>query len=82
MVPLLKDQPGVLSLDFGLGYRYPDYLQAGGVSSYKAELVYRPISPLRARGSCQHAVRAPSIEEPYYPPVRSQFEIAGPARCT
>ncbi len=82
LVPLLKDQPGAQSLDVGLGYRHSDYSKAGGVSSYKAELMYRPVLPLRMRGSYQHAVRAPSIEELYYPPVQSQFEIPMPDPCT
>jgi len=80
-VPVLKDQPGAQSLELGLGYRYSDYSQAGGVSSYKAELLYRPATPLRLRGSYQHAVRAPSIEELYYPPVSNQFVVPVPDPC-
>ncbi len=80
-VPVLKDQPGAQSLELGLGYRYSDYTQAGGVSSYKAELLYQPVSPLRLRGSYQHAVRAPSIEELYFPPVSNQFIVPVPDPC-
>ncbi len=80
-VPVLKDQPGAQLLELGLGYRYSDYSQVGGVSSYKAELLYRPVNPLRLRGSYQHAVRAPSIEELYYPPVSNQFIVPMPEPC-
>jgi outer membrane receptor protein involved in Fe transport len=80
-VPLLRDLPGVRALELGLGYRYSDYSQAGAANSYKAELQYRPVSPLRLRGSYQHAVRAPSIEELYFPPVSDQFEIPRPDPC-
>jgi outer membrane receptor protein involved in Fe transport len=80
-VPVFKDRPGAQSLELGLGFRYSDYSQVGGVSSYKAELLYRPLSPLRLRGSYQHAVRAPSIEELYYPPVSNQFIVPVPDPC-
>ena len=43
--------------------------------------MYRPIEPLRLRGSYQHAVRAPSIEELYYPPVSNQFLVPRPDPC-
>jgi outer membrane receptor protein involved in Fe transport len=37
------------------------------VSSYKAELLHRPVDPVLLRGSYQHAVRAPSVYELYAP---------------
>jgi len=37
---------------------------------------------LMLRGSFAHAVRAPSIEELYYPPVSSQFDIPMPDPCS
>lgn len=80
-VPLLRDMPGVRALELGLGYRYSDYSQAGAANSYKAELQYRPVESVRLRGSYQHAVRAPSIEELYYPPLSNQFEIPRPDPC-
>jgi outer membrane receptor protein involved in Fe transport len=80
-VPLLRGLPGVDALELGLGYRYSDYSQAGSANSYKAELQYRPVAPLRVRGSFQHAVRAPGIEELYFPPVANQFEIPRPDPC-
>ena len=79
--PVLKERPGAQLLELGLGYRYSDYSQVGGVNSYKADLLYRPVSPLRLRGSYQHAVRAPSIEELYFPPVSSQFIVPRPDPC-
>ena len=82
LAPLLKDKPGVQSLELGLGYRYSDHSQAGGANAYKAELLYRPLTPLRLRGSYQHAVRAPSIEDLYYPLVSSQFIVPRPDPCT
>ena len=82
LVPLLNDQPWVQSLDVGLGYRYSDYENAGGVDSYKAELAYRPDDLIKVRGSYQHTVRAPSVEELFYPAVSSQFEVTPPDPCS
>lgn len=81
-VPVLAHQPAAQSLELGLGYRYSDYTQAGGVSSFRGELLYRPANPFLVRGSYAHAVRAPSIEELYYPPVASQFDIPMPDPCS
>ena len=63
LAPILRDAPGIHSLELGLGYRYSDYSVAGNADSYKAELMYRPIQPVLLRGSFQLAVRAPSIED-------------------
>jgi iron complex outermembrane receptor protein len=81
-VPVLAGGLGAQSLEIGLGYRYSDYTQAGAVSSFRGELLYRPVAPLLLRGSYAHAVRAPSIEELYYPPVASQFNIPMPDPCS
>ena len=65
--PILGGRPGVKVLEAGVGYRYSDYASAGGVSSWKAELLYEPVDAARLRGSYQRAVRAPSIFELYQP---------------
>lgn len=80
-VPLLHDQVAARALDLGLGYRYSDYSGFGGVDAYKIDLLYQPVVPVHLRGSFQHAVRAPSIEELYYPLVSSQFEVPRPDPC-
>jgi outer membrane receptor protein involved in Fe transport len=78
LLPLLRERRGVESLELGLGYRRSEYSQAGGVDSYKVELAYRPVSRFLLRSSLQHAVRAPSIEELYYPAVPNQFALPWP----
>jgi len=80
-MPLLREQFAARTLDLGLGYRYSDYSGFGGVGTYKIDLLYQPIVPVHLRGSYQHAVRAPSIEELYYPLVSSQFEVPRPDPC-
>lgn len=81
LVPLLGVDPRAQSLELGLGYRYSTYSDAGNADSYKAEILYRPVTALRLRGSFQHAVRAPSIEELYFPRVSNQFVIPIPDPC-
>jgi iron complex outermembrane receptor protein len=81
LVPLWRDAAAERDLMLGLGYRYSDYSQTGGVDSYKGELSYRPLAPLRLRGSYQHAVRAPSVEELYSPQLSSQFSLSVPDPC-
>lgn len=76
-IPLLADVPGVHSLDLDLGYRYADYSTAGGVSSYKSELKFRPIEALMLRGTMQRAVRAPNISELFTPQQTNFPSIQG-----
>jgi outer membrane receptor protein involved in Fe transport len=44
--------------------------------------MWKPLRSLRVRGSYQHAVRAPSIEELYYPQLPDQFFIPWPEPCS
>ena len=66
-VPLLAGLTGIERLETVLGYRRSEYESAGGVDSYKAELLYNPVQRLTLRSSYQHAVRAPSVFELYQP---------------
>ena len=70
-IPLLADLPGVESLETVFGYRYSDYASAGGVDTWKAELLYQPAAAIRLRGSYQRAVRVPSIFELFLPGTSS-----------
>lgn len=79
LVPLLSDRPGVKLLEVGLGYRRSEYEQAGGGDAWKVELMYRPVDPLRIRGSFQNAIRAPSINELYTPQLSNILDL-GAAR--
>ncbi len=81
VLPLLRERPGVHALELGLGYRRAEYREAGGVDAYKADLAYLPIESVRLRGSFQRAVRAPSIEELYYPQIPDLFLIEPPDPC-
>jgi outer membrane receptor protein involved in Fe transport len=63
LLPVLANLPFVQNFDVTLGYRYSDYNTIGGVQSYKAELDWGIIEPVRFRASYQRAVRAPNISE-------------------
>ena len=75
LFPLLRDVRGARSLDVDLGARWSDYRHGGTADAYKAEATYRPVQPLMLRGSYQRAVRAPSIDELFYPQLSNQFII-------
>ena len=67
LVPLLSGVTAAERLDAVLGLRHSEYASAGGVDSYKAELLWQPVTVLRLRSSFQHSVRAPSVFELYQP---------------
>ncbi len=77
LVPLLADRPGVQRLEAVVGFRHSEYDSAGGADSWKAELLYQPVEPLRLRGSLQHAVRAPSVFELYQPRLPVDYSADG-----
>ncbi len=81
-MPLWRDESGDRSLEFGIGYRLSRYEQAGDADAYKAEFAFQPQRLVLLRGSFQHAVRAPSIEELYYPEVPGQFDFHPPDPCS
>jgi outer membrane receptor protein involved in Fe transport len=82
LVPLLRDEASGRQLDLGLGFRRSEYDRAGGADSYKTEFTFRANRSVTWRGSYQHAVRAPSIEELYYPEIAGQFVVPIPDPCS
>ena len=74
LVPILAGRPGAERLELGLGYRHSQYRSAGGTDSWKMDLLYQPVESLRLRGSYQHAVRAPSVQELYLPLLPTGYE--------
>ncbi len=82
LIPILADMPGADRLEATLGYRYADYSSVGGVDSYKAELMWRPVAPVSLRGSYQRAVRAPSVFELFSPQVPNFPSYSNPDPCS
>ena len=81
-LPLWRANDGSERLYAGLGYRRADYRRAGGFDSYKAELLFRPATSWRLRGSYQRALRAPSVDELFFPQLQGQLYLTPPDPCS
>ncbi len=81
--PLIADRPGVEKLDFWGAYRYSDYSNIGGVSSFATALTWAPISKASLRIGYQEAVRAPNVSELFsgsfngFPPATDPCSAGG-----
>lgn len=75
LIPILKDTPFFQSLTADLGYRYSSYSLFGSQNTYKADLAWRPVSPLLIRGSYSVAIRAPSLANLFGPTSVAQLPI-------
>src|SRR5262249_7837033 len=60
-VPILKDLPGVHSLNADVGIRWSDYTQSGSTTRATFKLEYRPIQDLLLRGTYAQIYRAPTV---------------------
>lgn len=79
-LPLWRSD-GLERLVTSVGYRRAAYQRAGDFDAWKAELLFRPTSAWKLRSSYQRAIRAPSIEELFYPALRGQLEVMPPDPC-
>jgi iron complex outermembrane recepter protein len=83
LIPLLRDLPGIRSLELELGGRYSQYTTGQDVPTYKAQLSWEPLSWLRARGGYNRAERTPNIAELYTTTtVSSQLTGIGNDPCS
>ena len=64
-VPLLKDIPGIQSLDLDAAGRYTDYSTSGGVFTWKTGLSWKVTDQLRLRGTISRDIRAANVSELY-----------------
>jgi iron complex outermembrane receptor protein len=79
LVPIVKDLLFAKSLDLDLGYRRSQYDLFGGVSTWKADLNWKPVNTLSVRGGYQKAIRAPALGELFAPTITGNLNIgAGP----
>ena len=78
-VPVIEDKTLFKSLVVNGGYRRSHYNLAGDTNTYKGDVVWQPVGPLRLRASYNRAVRAPNIQELFSP--ASQGLFAGTDPC-
>ncbi|HYC05257.1 MAG TPA: TonB-dependent receptor [Azospirillaceae bacterium] len=78
LIPIVKDLPFAQSVNFTGGFRYSDHSSAGTFPSYKGEMDWQIVDPLRLRGSYQRAVRAPNIFELFSPQNEDNPQVDDP----
>jgi len=78
LVPLLRDAPGVRSLDMNVAARFTDYSTSGNVTTWKAGLTYEPVSSVRFRGTISRDIRAANITELFSGPSLGQGNLIDP----
>lgn len=76
--PLLADKPLAYSLDLDAAVRYSNYSTAGGETTSKFGVAYRPIASLLVRGTYSQGFRAPSILELYQGTRNTNFQAVDP----
>lgn len=77
-VPLLRDLPGVQSLDLSAAVRYSEYDFLDGETTTKFGLEYVPMDGLLVRATVAEGFRAPSISNLYSPQEESNISYTDP----
>lgn len=77
-IPLISGKPLIEEFGVGAAARISDYSVTGSVTSYEADMRWRPTQNLLLRGSYQRAVRAPNIAELFSPAATAQLAIGTP----
>jgi iron complex outermembrane receptor protein len=77
-IPLLKDMPFAKMLNLNVAGRYSDYKSTGGTATYKADMEWAPLSPIRFRGGYERALRAPNPSELYGAASQVQTTVGSP----
>ncbi|WP_417439288.1 TonB-dependent receptor domain-containing protein [Idiomarina sp.] len=77
-VPLLRDLPGVQSLDLSAAVRYSEYDFLDGETTTKFGLEYVPMDGLLVRATVAEGFRAPGISDLYSPQEESNISYTDP----
>lgn len=77
-VPLIMDTRFAEVLAFDTALRYSDYSTIGNTKTWKAGLVWQPVTDLTFRGTLARAVRAPSVPDLFGPLGQSFADIPDP----
>jgi iron complex outermembrane receptor protein len=78
--PLLKDLPGVHSLNVDAGVRHSGYSLFGNTTKSEFKVEYKPIKDLLVRGTWAQVFRVPTINDLYAAPVNTSVTFNDP--CT
>jgi iron complex outermembrane receptor protein len=78
LIPVLKDMPAAKLLNIDVAGRYSDYKSTGGTATYKADMEWAPVAPVRFRGGYEHALRAPNPAELYGAATQVQTTLGSP----
>ncbi|QNA85521.1 TonB-dependent receptor [Sphingomonas sp. So64.6b] len=63
VAPILRDAPFAKTLELNGAVRYTDYSTSGGVTTWKAGLIYAPVRDIRFRATRSRDIRAPNNSE-------------------
>ncbi len=77
-LPIVQDKPFVKSLSFEGAYRYSDYSTAGITDTYEGQLTYAVNRDVSFRGAYNRAVRAPNVNELFFPTSLGLFGGSDP----
>lgn len=77
-LPVLSNKPFVQDLTLNFGYRYASYDVQGNASSYKYGFEWQSIDDVKLRGSYQRAVRAPNVNELFFPSTQQLWSGTDP----
>jgi iron complex outermembrane receptor protein len=77
-VPILKDMPGVESLNFDGGVRYASYSLFGNTTKGEGKLEYKPIKDLLIRGTFAQVYRIPTLQDLFQGPQNTSVTFNDP----
>jgi outer membrane receptor protein involved in Fe transport len=82
LVPILKDQPFVHSLNLTLGDRYSKYSNFGSTNNWKVAIELKPIEDLLLRATVSKVFRAPSVTDLFAGPSADSATATDPCGPT
>jgi len=77
-VPIARGKAGTDLVELNGAVRYTDYSTSGGVTTWKAGMVYSPFPGVRLRATRSRDIRAPNLTELYRGRVNGQSNLIDP----
>jgi len=71
LAPLLSEMPFAHAFDINGAFRYTDYKNSGGVSTWKLGVSWAPVEDIRIRATRSRDIRAPNLFELFAGPVNA-----------